>query len=113
LGNGDGSFKNYSIFTNGLLDAYQVQYGDVNEDGISDMLTSGFAGGQGWVVVKQGLGNGSFAAASSYSMSGYPEGFALADLNVYGPAAEVKPLPGFFRWSMRGVTTANVYPASY
>lgn len=87
LSNGDGTFTGPITFTfyNGYAGMTQIRLGDMDGDGILDVV--GIYGyGQGFQVWR-GRGDGSFYQWSdslSYGTIPYPNGLALADLNADG-----------------------------
>jgi len=110
LGVGNGSFASRVSYTVGSA-PNSVSSADFNGDGVLDLVTADITSNT--VSVLLGVGNGTFAPRVSYATESGPTSVANGDFNVYGPAGEVNLLPGFFRWRLGGLTTANVYPASY
>ncbi len=81
LGNGDGSFQ--PAVSSLPVSPLTMAVGDVNNDGILDLITDG-ANGVGGVTVWLGNGDGTFQAPQSY-YAGFSVGaIALADLNGDG-----------------------------
>jgi hypothetical protein len=81
LGNGDGSFEpaaGYAV--DGGPDGVSV--GDMNGDGILDLVVPNTSGAQ--VSVLLGDGNGTFAAKTDYTVGDSPTSVALADFNGDG-----------------------------
>jgi len=66
LGNGDGSFRAGNVY-NLLFGPGPVAVGDVNADGIQDLVIDGLAGG---LAVLTGKGDGTFAQTYSQSVLG-------------------------------------------
>jgi hypothetical protein len=93
LGNGDGTFQPAVLYGSGGFGASSVASADVNGDGHQDLVvancdatgtrTCSSAGtGHGVVGVLLGNGDGTFAAAVSYDLSGHGAGVvAVADVN--------------------------------
>ena len=90
---GNGSFqtaKSYDGVGNGLDDAEGItdmKFGDLNGDGVLDQITAeaiyGANGGQ--IAIRFGNGDGSFANASTYSISSViTSSFAIGDINSDG-----------------------------
>lgn len=65
LGNGNGTFKAGNSFTVGMDVSLSGDLGDVNGDGIIDLVTTGSLGG-GFFNVQIGNGNGTFKAPTQY-----------------------------------------------
>ena len=87
LSNGDGTFQPAQefVFNNGYAGMTQIALGDMNQDGILDVV--GIYGyGQGFQVWT-GNGDGTFQLWSnplSYGTIAYPQGLALGDFNGDG-----------------------------
>jgi len=89
LGNGDGTFQPAVAYYSGGQDAHSVAVGDVNGDGIPDVVVTNnyidgdaFKGGTGVLL---GNGDGTFQAAVAYASGGYWSEFtAIADVNGDG-----------------------------
>lgn len=88
LGNGDGTFKSAASYNTGGYVATSVAIGDVNGDGIPDLIVANFAQDQsayGFAGVLLGNGDGTFQPAVLYG-SGAEGAYsvALGDLNGDG-----------------------------
>jgi len=86
LGLGDGSFGSSTQFTTESGYSNALRLGDLNGDGILDLVTAGTTSSyNGYATVRLGLGNGSFGAASQFSTeSSASLALNLADLNGDG-----------------------------
>jgi hypothetical protein len=86
LGQGDGGFRaaprHYIPNANGQ--SLSVAVGDLNGDGILDLVTSAGYGGSGSLTVFLGKGDGAFLAAQTNAAPDYPQSVVLADLNGDG-----------------------------
>jgi hypothetical protein len=79
LGNGDGTFQApITTTTQGIVGLAAIA-GDLNGDGVPDLLTANQ--GSDDVSVLLGKGDGTFAGAVTYSMPGFPSAIVAADLN--------------------------------
>lgn len=85
LGIGNGTFGAVTSYTGDTDDAFGVALGDLNGDGILDVVTVGGDGGAGAASVRLGRGNGTFGAATLYTTdTGISEAVRLGDLNGDG-----------------------------
>lgn len=90
LGNGDGTFQAPVSYNSGGYFAYSVAIGDVNGDGIPDLVVSNICQSSGScddgsVSVLWGNGNGTFQAAISYGTGGMAAAsVAISDVNGDG-----------------------------
>ncbi len=66
LGTGSGSFSASSSYVNEAGISYSVSLGDLNGDGILDLVTAGQGGAIGRATIRLGTGSGSFGSAVSY-----------------------------------------------
>ena len=87
MGTGGGTFSTATSYTDVFSNASFVELGDVNGDGILDLVSGGSndAGTAGYIAVRIGVGDGTFASASS--IAGPPATIArieLADINNDG-----------------------------
>ena len=89
-GNGNGTFQPPATYNSGGQDADSVAIGDINHDGIPDVIVanqcvSKFNCKTGGISVLLGNANGALRAASSYSSGGYTSlAVAVADVNGDG-----------------------------
>jgi hypothetical protein len=90
LGNGDGTFQAPQTYSSGGSEAYAVAVGDVNNDGIPDVIVANGCQSasqcvNGAVGVLLGNGNGTFQAAQTYSSGGVvASSVTTADVNRDG-----------------------------
>jgi hypothetical protein len=90
LGNGDGTFQAPQTYSSGGSEAYAVAVGDVNNDGIPDVIVANGCQSasqcvNGVVGVLLGNGDGTFQAAQTYSSGGVvASSVTTADVNRDG-----------------------------
>src|SRR5207244_2761218 len=85
LGNGDGTFQTAQGYAVGYV-ATSVTVGNLDGDGIPDLVVAGGAGA-GQVSVLRGKGDGTFPqAAQSHAASPWPSSVAVRDFNGDGHA---------------------------
>lgn len=86
MGVGDGTFTTGESYQTEPWLSTKITTGDLNGDGILDLVTTGYDGGQvGYTTVRFGVGDGTFGSATSYTASsGGSYDVALADLNQDG-----------------------------
>lgn len=86
LGNGNGTFRSATSYTAETRMTSAVSLGDLNGDGILDIVTAGYADGGvgGFATVRLGAGNGTFGAATSYATEDQSKSVQLGDLNGDG-----------------------------
>lgn len=93
LGNGDGTFQSAVTYSTGAYLAYSVAVGDINGDGIPDLvvtnllldLAESICGSVSAVSVLIGNGDGTFQPAVNYATGGHcTYSVALADLRGNG-----------------------------
>lgn len=94
MGSGNGTFGAATTYntTNSTGRSYSITLGDLNGDGILDLVTGAYEAGAGngaWVNVRLGQGDGSFGTSTSYLFTGNTglnrtRDVELADLNGDG-----------------------------
>jgi flagellin len=86
LGAGDGTFGSSTSYQAEGAIADSVTLGDLNGDGILDMVSVGFDGYDGRTTVRLGFGNGTFGNAVSYltDPNGETQSVTLGDVNGDG-----------------------------
>src|SRR5208282_1197502 len=87
LGNGDGTFQPAVVYNTAGNIAASVAIGDVNGDGVPDLVVANYAedDSNGEVVVLLGNGDGTFQPAALYNSGGkYAYSVALGDLRGVG-----------------------------
>ena len=84
LGSGGGTFGAAASYSTGAGLTRDVSLGDINGDGILDLVTTGTSAGSGRTIARLGRGDGSFGTAISYAESGAPRTVSLGDLDGDG-----------------------------
>lgn len=85
INQGDGTFNKVGTFATESSPGLMVQLGDVNGDGIVDLVSGGTNGSVGEATLFHGNGDGTFTRISSYSSQGeLISSGTLADLNGDG-----------------------------
>jgi len=85
LGTGDGSFGASSSYATEAFSSLAVKLGDLNGDGVLDLITSGNSASGGQITVRLGNGNGTFGASSSFvSEANQTSDITVGDLNGDG-----------------------------
>ncbi len=84
LGRGGGKFEGQTVVAAGACPKMAIAVADLNGNGILDVATSTRGGGNPAVAVLLGLGDGTFAAYSSYPVGADPQSLAVADVNRDG-----------------------------
>jgi hypothetical protein len=85
LGNGDGSFQTavpYSVSSNPSNTVFYVTEADLNGDGNLDLIASNEV--DGTIAVLLGNSDGTFQAATPFTVGAGPEGMAIGDFNGDG-----------------------------
>lgn len=81
IGNGDGTFGAATSYQSASVTSQSVTFGDLNQDGVLDMVS----GGSEDIAVWLGVGDGTFGSMVSYSMGNTStESTALGDMNGDG-----------------------------
>ncbi len=81
LGNGDGTFQTAQSFAAGI-EPISAAVGEVNGDGVLDLVVANAAGGG--LSVLLGQGDGSFAPPITTAAGSYPGSVVVADFNADG-----------------------------
>lgn len=87
LGRGDGTFGQATSYSTEPCISYALTLGDLNGDGMLDLISAGYTDApyDGKVTVRLGGGDGTFGQATSYSSeTGFSTGVALGDFNGDG-----------------------------
>ncbi len=87
FGVGDGTFQPAQTVSTGNY-AQTIALGDLNGDGIPDLVTAG--GFTGLLSVQFGRGDGTFKAPQRYSSSGGDDGFATATSTWFSAPEELR-----------------------
>jgi flagellin len=86
LGNGNGTFQAGTSYISEDGGSYSVTLGDLNNDGILDLVTGGInSSNQGISTIRLGVGDGTFGASTSISTNGFrTNSVTLSDINGDG-----------------------------
>ena len=83
LGNGDGTFDSGTDFSTATF-ASGLDVGDLNGDGVPDVVTGSFAQNPPQTAVMIGNGDGTFGAPSLHDVGGWPARLYLEDIDGNG-----------------------------
>jgi len=86
LGTGSGSFGTAVSYAMEATISRDVTFGDINNDGIVDVVTAGTGGGVGVFTVRLGNGDGTFRVNTSYTVDTLTYSVRLGDINADGIA---------------------------
>ena len=88
LGKGDGTFEQLDEASDFPYGTYRLVAGDVDGDGVADVVSAGGSGtSDGYnIKVSLGKGDGTFKAPTNYTVGMAPMALALADLDGNGRA---------------------------
>ncbi len=86
LGNGNGTFQAQTSYSSGGANLSYIAASDVNGDGKVDLLVANFNTSVGSVGVLYGNGDGTFGAATTYTVGNSPASIAVGDFNGDGRA---------------------------
>jgi flagellin len=86
LGNGNGTFGSATTYSTEGSRSNAVKLGDLNGDGLLDLITAGHDDSEnGWATVRLGSGGGAFGVATAYATEGKRSAaLAIADINGDG-----------------------------
>jgi len=111
LSNGDGTFNKAATYQAGR-EPVSVAVGDVNGDGVPDIVSADSLGGTVSVLI--GNGDGTFKAPVSYPVNASPQGVILADFNGDGiPDIAVGTAIGNSVGVLLNAGTGVFHPAEY
>ncbi|MBN2747718.1 MAG: VCBS repeat-containing protein [Bacteroidales bacterium] len=83
LGNGDGTFQAYSLYTVWGNYCYTLDAGDINKDGYSDLVVTSAGYPDGFSILLNN-GNGTFTNGSTYNTGQETRTIKLGDINNDG-----------------------------
>lgn len=85
LGAGGGTYGTAVTYATETSTSNDVMLGDLNGDGVLDLITGGTSGADGYTTVRLGTGTGTFGAATSYlANTASTQGLAGGDINGDG-----------------------------
>lgn len=85
IGNGNGTFREIGTYATQGSASRAVKMGDINGDGLLDLVTAGYGGAGPGLTIFMGRGDGTFGAGTSYYTESWgSRSLALQDINGDG-----------------------------